>query len=431
MARRLVSVLSAYSVHDPEVGYCQGMADLAAPFVAVMPDDSEAFWCFERLMSTVRGCFVSGAEAVREGLGSLASVLSRSDPVLMHKLRHIGAGDCLFAYRMLLVRMRRELSLQDVSTSRAPPAVFSTPSSAPPALLPPSPLPPLLHPHLSLLLRLLLLFFRLLPAAALPDRPPLTPPPSPSPPLPHLSPSSSSSLLLFLLPLLPPSCCYCFFSFPPPHHTASNITTHISPPSSLSSPLSCCCWVASPSPPTLLSPLPHRSFSFTQRKAIGPPLIRHFCCPSLPQCLLLWEMLWAEELLGLVGNRETVAPPDNSSSSQQQEHQQEHQQQPDPSDGSTQQGPGESSSGGSSVGGAKAAVSPPLAAPDLFVCFLAEVTRSQRRPIIDGAQNADDVLRVFGSYKVKVQRTMRGARRLQAELSPSQPSRRARDPGRQ
>jgi hypothetical protein len=114
MARRLVSVLSAYSVQDPEVGYCQGMVDLAAPFVAVMADESEAFWCFERVMSAARGCFVSGAEAVRDGLESLASVLSCSDPVLMHKLLRVGAGDCMFAYRMLLVRMRRELSLQDV-----------------------------------------------------------------------------------------------------------------------------------------------------------------------------------------------------------------------------------------------------------------------------------------------------------------------------
>jgi hypothetical protein len=113
-ARRLISVLSAYAAYDPEIGYCQGMADLAAPFVALIVDDVEAFWCFERLMRRTRSNFSHNSEGVRSQLRMLGRVLEHKDHVLMHHLRHVGAGECLFAYRMVLVLMRRELSLSNV-----------------------------------------------------------------------------------------------------------------------------------------------------------------------------------------------------------------------------------------------------------------------------------------------------------------------------
>lgn len=90
------------------------MADLAAPFVALVPDDVEAFWCFERLMRHSRANFAHSGEGVRAQLRMLGRVLEHKDPVLMHHLRHVGAGECLFAYRMVLVLMRRELSLANV-----------------------------------------------------------------------------------------------------------------------------------------------------------------------------------------------------------------------------------------------------------------------------------------------------------------------------
>ena len=54
---RLVNLLSAYAVHDPETGYCQGMSDLAAIFVQLFQDDALAFACFERLMRSARRNF--------------------------------------------------------------------------------------------------------------------------------------------------------------------------------------------------------------------------------------------------------------------------------------------------------------------------------------------------------------------------------------
>lgn len=62
---RLVNVLSAYCVHDPETGYCQGMADLAATFVQLFEDDAVAFACFERLMRAARQNFKHDETGIR------------------------------------------------------------------------------------------------------------------------------------------------------------------------------------------------------------------------------------------------------------------------------------------------------------------------------------------------------------------------------
>ncbi|KAL0299724.1 UNVERIFIED_CONTAM: TBC1 domain family member 15 [Sesamum radiatum] len=43
-AARLVAVLEAYALYDPEIGYCQGMSDLLSPIISVMTEDHEAFW---------------------------------------------------------------------------------------------------------------------------------------------------------------------------------------------------------------------------------------------------------------------------------------------------------------------------------------------------------------------------------------------------
>ena len=56
----------------------------------------------------------------REQLATLAKILERADPVLSHHLRQIRAGDCFFAYRMVIVQLRREMPLQQVSFACLP-----------------------------------------------------------------------------------------------------------------------------------------------------------------------------------------------------------------------------------------------------------------------------------------------------------------------
>ncbi|BDA43320.1 GTPase-activating protein GYP7 [Coccomyxa sp. Obi] len=115
-AARLIQLLSAYAVHDPETGYCQGMSDLAAPFLRIFEDDAMAFWCFERLLQRMSKNFRHDEVGIREQLRGLARILEQADPVVFHHLRQIGAGECFFAYRMVIVQLRRELPLAQAVT---------------------------------------------------------------------------------------------------------------------------------------------------------------------------------------------------------------------------------------------------------------------------------------------------------------------------
>jgi hypothetical protein len=56
-AARLVAILEAYALYDPEIGYCQGMSDLLAPIITVFEEDHEAFWCFVGFMKKARHNF--------------------------------------------------------------------------------------------------------------------------------------------------------------------------------------------------------------------------------------------------------------------------------------------------------------------------------------------------------------------------------------
>ncbi|KAJ0968433.1 hypothetical protein J5N97_025350 [Dioscorea zingiberensis] len=56
-AARLVAILEAYALYDPEIGYCQGMSDLLSPIISVMEEDHEAFWCFVGFMRKARHNF--------------------------------------------------------------------------------------------------------------------------------------------------------------------------------------------------------------------------------------------------------------------------------------------------------------------------------------------------------------------------------------
>ena len=111
---RLVNILSAYAVHDPECGYCQGMSDLAAVFVALEDEDALVFACFEKFMRTVRQNFMLDESGIKNQLATLSRILADTDRQLFTSLVSAGAEDCMFAYRMVVVLMRRELPLLEV-----------------------------------------------------------------------------------------------------------------------------------------------------------------------------------------------------------------------------------------------------------------------------------------------------------------------------
>lgn len=111
-AARLVLILEAYTMYDSETGYCQGMSDLLSPFVALIDDDYEAFWCFVKFMEFARHNFRLDEVGIRRQLNLVSEIIKHSDPPLFQHLGTLGCEDCTFIYRMVVVLMRRELSFE-------------------------------------------------------------------------------------------------------------------------------------------------------------------------------------------------------------------------------------------------------------------------------------------------------------------------------
>ncbi|ESQ31982.1 hypothetical protein EUTSA_v10003978mg [Eutrema salsugineum] len=111
-AARLVALLEAYALHDPEIGYCQGMSDLLSPILSVIPDDNEAFWCFVGFMKKARQNFRLDEVGITRQLNIVSKIIKSKDSQLYKHLEKVKAEDCFFVYRMVLVMFRRELTLE-------------------------------------------------------------------------------------------------------------------------------------------------------------------------------------------------------------------------------------------------------------------------------------------------------------------------------
>nr|XP_011470185.1 PREDICTED: small G protein signaling modulator 1 isoform X3 [Fragaria vesca subsp. vesca] len=109
-AARLVAILEAYALYDPEIGYCQGMSDLLSPIAAVMTEDHEAFWCFVGFMKKARHNFRLDELGIRRQLHIVSKIIRCKDSHLYRHLEKLQAEDCFFVYRMVVVLFRRELT---------------------------------------------------------------------------------------------------------------------------------------------------------------------------------------------------------------------------------------------------------------------------------------------------------------------------------
>ncbi|XP_022737607.1 small G protein signaling modulator 2-like isoform X1 [Durio zibethinus] len=111
-AARLVAILEAYALYDPEIGYCQGMSDLLSPIISVIPEDYEAFWCFVGFMKKARHNFRLDEVGIRRQLNIVSKIIKCKDSHLYRHLEKLQAEDCFFVYRMVVVLFRRELTFE-------------------------------------------------------------------------------------------------------------------------------------------------------------------------------------------------------------------------------------------------------------------------------------------------------------------------------
>lgn len=111
---RMSDILAVYAWVDPATGYCQGMSDLLSPFVVLFEDNADAFWCFEMLLRRMRENFqMEGPTRVMKQLEALWKILELTDREIFTHLSQIGAESLHFAFPMLLVLFRRELTFNE------------------------------------------------------------------------------------------------------------------------------------------------------------------------------------------------------------------------------------------------------------------------------------------------------------------------------
>jgi len=82
-------VLRAYSVIDPDVGYCQGMNFISAMFITLVSNEEEAFWLLENVMDTKSPCSMRGLFG--DGMAQAQEVLYIAEKVIQQYLPKIAA----------------------------------------------------------------------------------------------------------------------------------------------------------------------------------------------------------------------------------------------------------------------------------------------------------------------------------------------------
>ncbi|XP_057244380.1 TBC1 domain family member 25-like [Malurus melanocephalus] len=139
----LQALLTTFALGHPHLSYCQGMSDVAAPLLAVLDDEAQAYLCFCSLMRRLAPRFRPGGRGLARAFCHLRRLLRRADPVFWSFLASRGAHDLLFCYRWLLLELKREFAFEDALR-----LLEITWSSLPPAPPPPPAGVPLLGPPL-------------------------------------------------------------------------------------------------------------------------------------------------------------------------------------------------------------------------------------------------------------------------------------------
>jgi hypothetical protein len=86
----LRNVLMTYTAVDFEIGYVQGMNDLAAPLVESIEDEYAAFCAFKSLMARMKPNFLRDQSGMKNQLRSAEVLLKIIDPPLYKHLESVG-----------------------------------------------------------------------------------------------------------------------------------------------------------------------------------------------------------------------------------------------------------------------------------------------------------------------------------------------------
>jgi len=106
----LKRLLLNYALHNPAMGYIQGLSELLVPIMGVIRDESDTFWCFDTLVRRSALSQVAPYQMYHQ-LALLRELLGLLLPSLHSYLSHTGdALKLACCHRWLLLMFKREFS---------------------------------------------------------------------------------------------------------------------------------------------------------------------------------------------------------------------------------------------------------------------------------------------------------------------------------
>ena len=109
----LFNILTTFAFNNPDISYCQGMSDLAAPLLVIFNNETLAYLGFCKIMDRLRNNFLLKGTALMGKFSQLSLLLLTVDKPLFDHLQEIEGGNLYFCYRMLLLEMKREFPFND------------------------------------------------------------------------------------------------------------------------------------------------------------------------------------------------------------------------------------------------------------------------------------------------------------------------------
>ncbi len=159
--QRLKTILLAYSIHNPSVGYCQGMNLITASLLLIMPTPEDAFWILVAIIENIlpSGYFDKGLLVSRADQTVLRSFVSEVLPKLSAHFEDLGVEleACSFMWFLSLftgcLSAEALYRVWDVvlclNSADVPPGAVNGSEQQQPRTLPKSPLGPKSHPGTS------------------------------------------------------------------------------------------------------------------------------------------------------------------------------------------------------------------------------------------------------------------------------------------
>lgn len=110
----LTNLLMTYMMYDFDIGYVQGMSDLAGPILYMYNGDIvKSFWVFVEVMKLFRRNFELTQKTIHFQLNCLYELIKNTDPIFAQYLEEQESSNCFFAFRAIVCQFKRELMKED------------------------------------------------------------------------------------------------------------------------------------------------------------------------------------------------------------------------------------------------------------------------------------------------------------------------------